>query len=100
MLTLFSLTVDRYRRLCRPGDETLPIKWVLTLVWAISVAVVLPYSSYITFIDLSVSKTRLSNHAFQTSLLGMFSTRSANFYLPSECTVEAAIFLPLFAIWF
>ena len=34
------------------------MRWILALVWVISVALVLPYMAYITHVDLSVSAIR------------------------------------------
>ena len=36
------------------------MRWILSLVWVISVALVLPYMAYITHVDLSVSATLLT----------------------------------------
>ncbi len=56
MLTLFVVSVDRHNAILCPHLATpMPMKWAVALVWAISGALVLPYSAYITYIDLSVS---------------------------------------------
>ena len=34
------------------------MRWILALVWVISVALVLPYMAYITHVDLSVSNLK------------------------------------------
>ena len=55
MGTIFILCLDRHRRIKTPEKACIPIKWALGIVWVLSLAFVLPYSAYITFIDLSVS---------------------------------------------
>ena len=55
MGTIFILSLDRHRRIKNPEKRSIPIKWALGIVWLVSLALVLPYSAYITFIDLSVS---------------------------------------------
>ena len=49
------LCLDRHQTIRHPERGPLPIGWILLLVWVISIAMVLPYLSYITHIDLSVS---------------------------------------------
>ena len=55
MGTIFILSLDRHRRIKNPEKRSIPIKWALGIVWLVSLALVLPYSAYITFFDLSVS---------------------------------------------
>lgn len=54
-LTLLVLCFDRHQSIRHPEMAPLPIVWILGLVWAISIALVLPYMAYITHVDLSVS---------------------------------------------
>lgn len=54
-LTLLVLCVDRHQSIRHPELGPLPMRWILCLVWAISLALVLPYMAYITHVDLSVS---------------------------------------------
>lgn len=58
-LTLLVLCFDRHQRIRHPEMAPLPIVWILGLVWAISIALVLPYMAYITHVDLSVSGIKL-----------------------------------------
>ena len=63
MLTLLVVCVDRYLLVSGRGHKRIggsdgcgfSVPWALVLAWVLSIAVVLPYSAYITFIDLSVS---------------------------------------------
>ena len=62
------------------------MRWILALVWVISVALVLPYMAYITHVDLSVSAfldyvkdgTHMSNNGF-VSMGSMGSVEPMNF---------------------
>ena len=68
MLTLLLVSADRHSAIVRRGNGNaraatggsgggglLPMRWAVALAWAISVGLVLPYSAYIKYIDLSVS---------------------------------------------
>ena len=55
MLSLISLSIDRYQILARPHAKRFPIQVVLPLVWIISLAMVLPYMAYISHFYLDVS---------------------------------------------
>ena len=57
-LTLLVLCLDRHQSIRHPEPGPLPMRWILALVWVISVALVLPYMAYITHVDLSVSAIR------------------------------------------
>ena len=54
-MTLLVLCLDRHQSIRHPDPGPLPMRWILALVWVISVALVLPYMAYITHVDLSVS---------------------------------------------
>ena len=54
MLSLLSLSIDRYQILARPRAKRFPIQVVLPLVWIISLAMVLPYMAYISHFYLDV----------------------------------------------
>ena len=72
MLTLLLVSADRHSAIVRGGNGNaraatgggggggggglLPMRWAVALAWAISVGLVLPYSAYIKYIDLSVSE--------------------------------------------
>ena len=63
MLTLLLVSADRHSAIVRgsgnnahaAGGGLLPMRWAVALAWAVSVGLVLPYSAYIKYIDLSVS---------------------------------------------
>ena len=55
MLSLLSLSIDRYQILARPQAKRFPIQVVLPLVWILSLAMVLPYMAYISHFYLDVS---------------------------------------------
>ena len=62
MLTLLLVSADRHSAIVRgngnnaaSGGGLLPMRWAVALAWAVSVGLVLPYSAYIKYIDLSVS---------------------------------------------
>ena len=57
-LTLLVLCLDRHQSIRHPDPGPLPMRWILALVWVISVALVLPYMAYITHVDLSVSNLK------------------------------------------
>ena len=60
------MSADRHSAIVRRGNGNaahaatggglLPMRWAVALAWAISVGLVLPYSAYIKYIDLSVSE--------------------------------------------
>ena len=65
MMTLLLVSADRHSAIVRGngnahapggGSGLLPMRWAVALAWAISVGLVLPYSAYIKYIDLSVSE--------------------------------------------
>ena len=66
MLTLLLVSADRHSAIVRRNGNgnnahaagrggLLPMRWAVALAWAVSVGLVLPYSAYIKYIDLSVS---------------------------------------------
>ena len=60
MLTLLLVSADRHSAIVRDA-RLIPMRWAVALAWALSVGLVLPYSAYIKYIDLSVSETRHHN---------------------------------------
>ena len=56
MLTLLLVSADRHSAIVRDA-RLIPMRWAVALAWALSVGLVLPYSAYIKYIDLSVSET-------------------------------------------
>ena len=66
MLTLLLVSADRHSAIVR-GTQLIPMRWAVSLAWALSVGLVLPYSAYIKYIDLSVSEslTRLASSCLQ-----------------------------------
>ena len=55
MLSLLALSIDRYQILARPNTKRFSIHVVLPLVWVLSLAMVLPYTAYISHFYLDVS---------------------------------------------
>ena len=62
------------------------MRWILALVWVISVALVLPYMAYITHVDLSVSAAiqgplkKWTEHSQKLHLLKIHSREGGSFY--------------------
>ena len=57
MLSLLALSIDRYKILRQTSKKRFSIHLVLPLVWVLSLAMVLPYSAYISHFYLDVSYT-------------------------------------------
>ena len=70
-LTLLVLCLDRHQSIRHPDPGPLPMRWILALVWVISVALVLPYMAYITHVDLSVSAFRWTPSVILLMHLGL-----------------------------
>ena len=58
MLTLLMVSADRHSTIVRNASPLIPMRWAVALAWAVSVGLVLPYSAYIKYIDLSVSEKK------------------------------------------
>ena len=88
------MSFNRYKTIHHPNSSAIPIRWAIGLVWAIAIAVVLPYSAYITFIDLSVSCQKIQWNECTTTykLRGYYKCVWSSLLFNKQCTLQ--IYLP------
>jgi hypothetical protein len=56
MLSLLALSIDRYQTLAKPDGKRFSMQVVLPIIWLISLAMVLPYTAFISHVYLDVIK--------------------------------------------